>query len=227
MFKKIWRAEGFTLIELLAVMAIVAVLAAIIAVAVAGSGETSRDTQTVQDGTTIETSAADFFGNQTGSDLVETRTHITNQIHPFSGGVTGAEATSTVWPEEFITTTYAIEFPSGGLDDIIDTVTIIEEDGTTITVKTLLEGFTAIDFTELETANVLTNTPESVDAVGTVDLGTNGNVNFHDFLWLFEIDEAAGSTGVVSSRNVVIYKLLSVEDISGSDKVNLIFLRIF
>ena len=60
--------KGFTLIELLAVMAIVAVLAGIISVAVAGSGQTSRDTQTKQDGTTVETAVANYFGNQQGTE---------------------------------------------------------------------------------------------------------------------------------------------------------------
>ena len=60
--------RGFTLIELLATMAIVAVLAGIISVSVAGSGQTSRDTQTKQDGTTVETAVANYFGNQQGTE---------------------------------------------------------------------------------------------------------------------------------------------------------------
>ena len=60
--------KGFTLIEPLAVMAIFAVLAGIISVAVAGSGQTSRDTQTKQDGTTVETAVANYFGNQQGTE---------------------------------------------------------------------------------------------------------------------------------------------------------------
>ncbi len=79
--------KGFTLIELLAVMAIVAVLAGIISVSVSGSGETSRDTQTVQDGTTIETSQADFFGNQTGAASVDTNDY----TGPFTYSATASE----------------------------------------------------------------------------------------------------------------------------------------
>ena len=66
--------KGFTLIELLAVMAIVAVLAGIIATAVSGTGETSRDTQTKQDATSIDTAAAEFFGDQDGAEVLVPKT---------------------------------------------------------------------------------------------------------------------------------------------------------
>ena len=60
--------KAFTLIELLAVMAIVAVLSEIISVAMSGSGQTSRDTQTKQDATTVETAVANYFGSQQGTE---------------------------------------------------------------------------------------------------------------------------------------------------------------
>lgn len=66
--------RGFTLIELLAVMAIVAVLAGIVSVAVGGTGETSKDTQTKQDATTINTAAADFFSAQVGAEVLVPKT---------------------------------------------------------------------------------------------------------------------------------------------------------
>ena len=62
--------RGFTLIELLAVMAIVAVLAGIVSVAVGGTSETSRDTQTKQDSTTLNTASSDFFSDQEGAEVL-------------------------------------------------------------------------------------------------------------------------------------------------------------
>ncbi len=59
--------KGFTLIELLAVMAIVAVLAGIVSTQVSGSGDTSKDVQTQQDATTVETAVADIFSDQDGA----------------------------------------------------------------------------------------------------------------------------------------------------------------
>ena len=227
MFRKILlRGEGFTLIELLAVMAIVAVLAAIIAVAVSGSGETSKDTQTVNDGTTIETSAAEFFGNATGASLVEKNNINGSVFYPYTAGTTGAEVTSSLWPEDFISATYATElFDSGAA---VSKVTLTLRDGTTDqSVKDLLEKFTAISFSDLETANVLTSEPDSFTAVSKITGLKNGTKSFRNFLWLFEKDTAAGSTGTVDSRNVVIYKLVSITKVSDGDFVELSYLRIF
>ena len=224
MFNRIARGvKGFTLIELLAVMAIVAVLAGIISVAVAGSGETSRDTQTVQDGTTIETAVGEYFGDQSGTASVETSAYSS----PFTNGVTATQTTSSLWPENFITTTYAQEFPS--TNAIVNGITIFEKDGTTeVSLKTLLDENTAVSFTKLETANVLTTTPDSSSSTDTITLTNNKDFVFHNFLWLLEEDKAAGSTGTVDSRNVVIYKLLTVAKTgTDPDKVDLTFLRIF
>ena len=84
---------GFTLIELLAVMAIVSVLAGIVAISVSGSGETSRDAQTKQDATTVESAASDFFGDQGGAEVLTPKT-----VSVF--GVSNVEQIlSTRWPE--------------------------------------------------------------------------------------------------------------------------------
>ena len=227
MFRKgLLRGEGFTLIELLAVMAIVAVLAGIIAVAVSGSGETSKDTQTVNDGTTIETSAAEFFGNATGASLVEKNNINGSVFYPYTAGTTGAEVTSSLWPEDFISATYATElFDSGAA---VSKVTLTAKDGTTEqNVKDLLEKFTAISFSDLETANVLTSEPDSFKAVSEITNLKAGTKSFRNFLWLFEKDTAAGSTGTVDSRNVVIYKLVSITKVSDGDFVELNYRRIF
>ena len=227
MFRKsLLRGEGFTLIELLAVMAIVAVLAAIIAVAVSGSGETSKDTQTVNDGTTIETAAAEFFGNATGASLVEKSSINGSVFYPYTVGTSGNQVTSSLWPEDFISATYATElFDSGAA---VTKVILTAKDGTTEqTVKDLLEKFTAISFSDLETANVLTSEPDSFKAVSKITNLKNGDKSFHNFLWLFEKDTAAGSTGSVDSRNVVIYKLVSITVVSDGKFVELSYLRIF
>lgn len=235
-YNRIMReVKGFTLIELLAVMAIVGVLAAIISLSVAGSGQTSRDTQTVQDGTTIETAQAEFFGIQTGAASIDTN----NYQGPFTQTATATETTSSLFPEEFITTTYDDEFPDTGSssnkDTFVNTITIFEEDGTTITLKTLLDGFAAVDFDALEAANVLTFTPESFTSTDTIALlGQSPDYEFHNFIWLLEKDTAASSGGsTVDSRNVAIYKLLTVEKVDDPDntgtkeKVDLTFIRIF
>ena len=225
MFKRIVRSEGFTLIELLAVMAIVAILAGIISVAVAGSGETSKDTQTVQDGTTIETSAANFFGEATGASLVETNSVDGLTFFPYTEG-DGTEETSTLWPEQFISAAYATELFDSKI--AVSKVTLTDSDGSTpVTVKELFEGFTAISFTDLENADVLTSEPDSVILTSEITDLAAGTVNFHNFLWLFEKDTTAGSTGSVDSRNVVIYKLVTITKVSNGTLVELSYLRIF
>ena len=226
MFKRIVSGvKGFTLIELLAVMAIVAVLAGIISVAVSGTGETSRDTQTVQDGTSIESSAADFFGGSTGAEFLEAKGDNVLDI-VITTAATGEE-TSSQWPEEFLTDTYSAEFPVD--TSVIKTVTLLDEDGVVETVnpiKTLVHNFTAINFTDLQDGDFLTTTPDSVDAVSTATTG-GASFDFHNFLWLFEKDTASGSTGVVNSRNVAIYKLLTIEIVDSGQRFALTFRRIF
>ena len=100
--------KGFTLIELLAVMAIVAVLAGIVAVAVAGTGGTSKDTQVVEDGNSASSSLADFFSDQSGAEFLDTKGDPVLGI-TITSGSTGQEV-SSLWPEVFLTTTYATEF---------------------------------------------------------------------------------------------------------------------
>ena len=234
MYNRIARGvKGFTLIELLAVMAIVGVLAGIVSVSVAGSGETSRDTQTVQDGTTIETSVADFFGAQTGGAVEERK--FGGNILDFTVETTGAEVKSSVWPENFLTDTYSTEFPDN--DTTVKSVTLTDEDGTTtIAVVDFLPDYTAIDFTTLDDGGFLTFLPDSAESVSTTSLkvsSTDTDFEFHNFLWLLRKDTASGSTGSVSSRGVVIYKLLTVAvdpnntDSSTTGTVALTYLRIF
>ena len=237
MFRKLMRGEGFTLIELLAVMSIVAVLAGIIAVAVSGSGETSRDTQTVQDGTSIETAVADFFGEDFG---VTSTTQVYSTADGFTPAdtvlgvtitTTSAEVKSTAFPETFITDTYSTEFQGDSTAvNGVTKVILLDEDGieqSDFAVQDLLAGFTAISFTLLEDNFFLTSEPNSVTKVSKTDLGTGTDFEFHNFLWLLEKDTAAGSTGTVSSRNVAVYKLTEVDIAADGKTVELTYRRIF
>jgi len=228
MFKKILRGEGFTLIELLAVMAIVAVLAGIIAVAVSGSGETSRDTQTVQDGTSIETAAANFFGFQTNT-TTNTQTYTNDLVLGVTITTTGAETTSALFPEAFITDTYSVEFKVGALvDPGVRGLILLDDDGvesTDFTFTDLLEQYTAISFTLLDLNNFITTVPDSVTAVSETNLTTGTDFQFHNFLWLFKKNTESGSTGDVDSRNITIYKLIKI-DVS-TTTAELTYQRIF
>ena len=225
MLKRIVRGmNGFTLIELLAVMAIVAVLAGIIAVAVSGSGGTSRDTQTVQDGTTAESSVADFFSDQTGAEFLTTKGDDVLGV-AITSAATGEEI-SDQWPEDFLTDTYSVEFPVDTSN--IKSVTLLDKDGNQERdggVLDLVHGFTAIDFSDLDTGGYTSDIPDRFTAVSTATTGTT-STDFHDYLWLFEKDTAAASTGQVGARNVAIYRLLTVSIDSGT-RYELIYRRIF
>ena len=88
--------RGFTLIELLAVMAIMAVLAGIVSVSVGGTGETSKDTQTKQDATTIESAAADYFADQAGAEVLTPLSASALDLGLFR------QQKSSWWPEQYI-----------------------------------------------------------------------------------------------------------------------------
>ena len=96
--------RGFTLIELLAVMAIVAVLAGIVSVSVGNTGETSKDTQTKQDATALETAAADYFSDQEGAEVLPPKTV------DVLGTLSIVQGTSSRWPVQYITDAYPQAF---------------------------------------------------------------------------------------------------------------------
>ena len=123
--------RGFTLIELLAVMAIVAVLAGIVSVAVGGTSETSKDTQTKQDATTMETAAADYFSDQVGAEVLTTKT-VNVQI--FTGI---QQKISSRWPEIYITDVYESAF---GDVTIRDLTILTADQESTISIPELLEN---------------------------------------------------------------------------------------
>jgi len=205
--------KGFTLIELLAVMAIVAVLAGIISVAVAGSGQTSRDTQTKQDGTTVETAVANYFGNQQGT---ETRQPLVVEV---LGQRNIEEVISNKWPEKYITEVYPLVFPQG-VSSEIGSIFFEDKDGeiSDLRVRGLLQRFNAVDFDILSDGGFLTTFPKSADETSR---------GFNSYLWLLEKSITSSSNKDISSRVVAVFKLQSVNSTVGSEIVDLTYRRLF
>ena len=108
------------------------------------------------------------------------------------------------------TETLAVTVTSGGA--AVGSLTPFDEDD-------LLTGFAALDFDTLSTGGYVTTVPESFKTTSTDDL-------YNNYLWLLEADEVSGSTGSVSSRNVVVYVLTKVEDIDTDNLVELTFQRL-
>ncbi len=205
---------GFTLIELLAVMAIVATLAGIVSVAVTGSGETSRDAQTKQDATTVESSASDFFSDHGGADVLTPKT-----VSVFN--VSGIEqVTGTRWPENYISDSYSTVFPATGAASTVNSVLLLtgDDSATLITPKSLLENFNAIDFDALMGGGYL---PAEPDGSGQLSADL-----YNNYLWLLQRTTAAGAGGDGTARQVSVFKLVSVEQNEIDDKVNLTYLQI-
>ena len=229
--KGIARGErGFTLIELLAVMAIVAVLAGIVSTSVSGSGDTSVTTAAQQDATTVNSSAADFFGDQEGAALITP--HSVTVEAPIIEVVGSAEVPDSPtsvqqkknsrWPEQYITddgtgaatSVYTAEFPTSdpvnGTDgDVVkitirakDTDTTDEIDGEIIDRTTFLQEYTAIDFDKLESLSFVEARPDTASTTTVGDL--------HNFLWLFRKSTAAGGSGDDDSRTISVFKLTTV-----------------
>ncbi|PKB66136.1 MAG: hypothetical protein BZY81_07820 [SAR202 cluster bacterium Io17-Chloro-G4] len=205
--------KGFTLIELQAVMAIVAVLAGIISVSVAGSGQTSRDTQTQLDATTVETAVANFFGNQEGT---ETRNPLVVEV---LGQRNIEQVTSNKWPEKFITVTYPEVFPEGTSSQI-GSIFFEDKDGevSDLRVRGLLQRFNAVDFDVLSEDGFLTAVPKNA-------LETSRG--FASYLWLLEKSVTSSSNRDISSREVAVFKLQTVNSLVGSEIVDLTYRRLF
>ena len=205
--------RGFTLIELLAVMAIVAVLAGIVSISIGGSGETSRDTQTQQDATTVESAAGDFFGNQIAAETLTAKTvSVLSQ-----NGI--RQVKSSRWPEEYISVAHPTVFPLSNLTTDVASIIFLDKDGTLSDLRTrrLLQRFNAIDFNALLGGEFLATLPENADRT------TKG---FNDYLWLLEKDTAAGGSSQGASRKVAVFKLVSVEISETSNLVDLTYRRL-
>ena len=205
--------KGFTLIELLAVMAIVAVLAGIVSVAVGGTGETSKDTQTKQDATTVDSAAADFFSAQVPAETLTTKTvSVLGQ-----DGI--RQVTSTRWPENYISNAYSTVFPQGSLPTNIGSIIFLDTDGalSDLRVRGLLQRFNAVDFDALLDGGFLPTPPDNKDRT------TEG---FNDYLWLLERATAAGGSSEGASRKVAVFKLVTVEKSENTDLVDLTYQRL-
>ena len=125
MLKRMVRGiRGFTLIELLAVMAIVAILAGIVSVSVSGSGQTSRDTQVLEDGNTAGSALANFRDDQSVTELFETKTV------DVDGFTSIEQKISKQWPEIFVTDSYDDIFvdTSGGATTTVASITFLNEE---------------------------------------------------------------------------------------------------
>ena len=107
------------------------------------------------------------------------------------------------------TETLAVTLTAGGA---VGSLTPFDEDD-------LMTKFAALDFDTLSTGGYVTTVPESFKTTSTDDL-------YNNYLWLLEADEVSGSTGKVSSRNVVVYVLTKVEDIDTDNLVELTFQRL-
>ena len=171
--------RGFTLIELLAVMAVVAVLAGIVSVSVGGTGETSKDTQTKQDATTMESAAADYFADQIGAEVLTPLSVNVLDLGPFQ------QIKSSRWPEAYISDTYPEVFPPTTATTV-SSVTFITESGTisTITPSELMTKFNALDTNVLIEWDYLITEPD-----GATQLTDN---RFNNYLWLLKKTTAAG-----------------------------------
>ena len=205
--------KGFTLIELLAVMAIVAVLAGIISISVAGTGQTSRDTQSRQDATSVESALASYFGSRDDAEV------LTFKVATVLGRIEVRQVISTSWPENFISDAYPKVFPEGEISTV-GSVTFLDSDGTLsdLTARGLLQGFNAIDFDVLFDDGFLTTVPKNVSEFSQ---------DFSNYLWLLEKTTTAGGTGKVASREVAVFKLTSVDEISDSDLVDITYRLLF
>ena len=76
-----------------------------------------------------------------------------------------------------------------------------------------MENYTAINFVVLKQGDYVQVAPQGVEQTSK---------GFSDYLWLLKKDSAAGGGGKVSSREVEVFKLVTVEHTegSGSDILN-------
>ena len=205
--------EGFTLIELLAVMAIVATLAGIVATQVSGTGETSKDVQTKQDATTVGTALADYFSDQEGA-AIKTPQSVT--VFDEAGVIV---TTNSKWPEIPITALTAYRNVFQETRSEIGAISFFNEEGkpSVLSLRGLLASYNAVDFAALTEGGYLTSLPDGVSKF---------TKTFSNYLWLLKKETAASSGGTVASREVEVFKLVTVEVLPDSDVNVLAYLRL-
>ena len=205
---------GFTLIELLAVMAIVAVLAGIVAISVGGTGETSRDAQTKQDGTTVESAASDFFADQKGAEVLTPKTVSVFDVDDIR------QVTSSRWPEDYISETYSNVFSTSIAGSNVNSLLLLTGEDSTrpITPGRLLKNFNAVNFDALTARGYLPDEPDGARSL-TSDL-------YDNYLWLLQRTTAAGGSSDGASRQVSVFKLVSVRESEVNFKADLTYVQI-
>ena len=199
--------RGYSLIELLVVMSILAILAGVISTQVTGSGETSRDIRTQQDANSLDAAVARYFFDQAGAEL------LTQEKVTVSDQDEIVITTSSKWPETSITSAYGHVFHE--TSSAIGPISFFNEDGTpaALSVRGLLENYTAINFSALKQGDYVRDAPQGVEQTSK---------GFSDYLWLLKKDSTAAGGGKVSSREVEVFKLVTVLHLegSGSDVLN-------
>ena len=205
--------EGFTLIELLAVMAIVATLAGIVATQVSGTGDTSKDVQTKQDATTVGTAVADYFSDQEGAAITPPPS-VT--VFDQAGIIV---TTNSQWPEIPVTalTAYGNVFQETRSE--VGAIAFFDEEGnpSVLSVRGLLASYNAVDFAALIDGGYLQSLPDGVDIF---------TKTFSNYLWLLKKEVVSSGGGTVSSREVEVFKLATVEEGSESGQDVLAYLRL-
>tara|TARA_B100000029_G_scaffold508931_1_gene596955 strand:- start:7213 stop:7857 length:645 start_codon:yes stop_codon:yes gene_type:complete len=163
------------------IAAIVAVLVAVVTTSVSGTSETSKDAQAQSDASTVNSAAASYFADQGGAE----------SLTPITQTVLAGDAIITVTDILF-------------LDDKGDTLVTVDPEtnaASDFVVDDLLTHYTAVDFDALINDAYMVEPPNSAEQTGQT---------FADYLWLLEKANVSGSLTDDVSRNVVVFKLISV-----------------
>ena len=184
-------------------MAIVATLAGIVAVSVSGSGDTSKDVQTQQDATTVATAVADFFSASKLAPIIIPKT-VT--VFDEEGIII---TTDSNWPEIPITSIAAYRSVFQETRSQVGAISLFDEDGnaSVLSVRGLLQNYNAVDFFALVDGGFLQAPPDGVDLL---------TKTFSNNLWLLKKETTASSGNTVSSREVEVFKLVTVQEVPDS-----------
>ncbi|HCL25748.1 MAG TPA: hypothetical protein DHW65_05310 [Dehalococcoidia bacterium] len=190
------------------IAAIVAVLVAVVTTSVSGTSETSKDAQAQSDASTVNSAAASYFADQGGA---ESLTPITQTVLAVTADI--VQTSSSSWPEDHLTTVYASVLPGDAIITVTDILFLDDKGDTLVTVDPetnaasdfvvddLLTHYTAVDFDALINDAYMVEPPNSAEQTGQT---------FADYLWLLEKTNVSGSLTDDVSRNVVVFKLISV-----------------
>ena len=225
--------RGLTLIELLAVMSIIGILSAIIVPAVTGSTSEGRDIQGLQDVTSVQSSAIDFFTAQNNAPTLSKRSSdiATSIVDPLGASLNAPEpvieTTSSAWPEKFVTDVYESEPPTSGspIEGVVLRITLLDSTGRAITEQQILELFTAIDFDVLTGDTPVELDPRSAGFLQARPANRNKTAAdglFRSFLWLFEKKSTAASAVAEDALQVVVFQLAEARPV-GDQQFELVY----